>query len=213
MPSVDIDLSMKVLLGLSCGRIVPLGEGAMNVTVRQVVSGGTRHLLVSRVYRLRCHLQDGSECPQTSLGAGVRMTPQRCLFVLVYLWSGFDFLPAVSHQPFLNTWEYAVESGRSSGLLAKSIFDEENRMWTVDLSEGVNLLVRSLFFQHKAAFKRAKTESPPKILPHDGNVEQYVRKILALMFTLGKGKPTNCCPLFPHVAGQARRQDAKCGVQ
>ena len=56
---------MVVLLGTSCGRVAPLGEGAMEVTVRQVVGGGTRYLLVNRVHRLICQLVDGSEsaCP------------------------------------------------------------------------------------------------------------------------------------------------------
>lgn len=46
--SVDTDLWMIVLLGMSCGRIVLLGEVAVGATVRQVVVGGTRYLLANR---------------------------------------------------------------------------------------------------------------------------------------------------------------------
>ena len=61
LSSVDTDLWMIVFVRMSCGRIVPLGGGTMEVTARQVVGGGTRYLLANWVYRSICQLQDGSE--------------------------------------------------------------------------------------------------------------------------------------------------------
>ena len=48
------------------------------------------------------------------------------LFVFVYLWAGCDFLPAVSHLPFLKMWKYARKSVRPPGLFAKRIFVQES---------------------------------------------------------------------------------------
>lgn len=77
--SVDTDLWMIVLLGMSCGRLVPLGEGAAEVTVWPVVGGGTKHLLVNRVCKSTCQLQDESEsaCPEDGLSS---WCSQRCAF-------------------------------------------------------------------------------------------------------------------------------------
>ena len=59
--SVDNHLWMIVLLRMSCGRIVPLGAGEVEVTVQQVEGGGTRYLPMNRVYRDIYQSQDGSE--------------------------------------------------------------------------------------------------------------------------------------------------------
>lgn len=66
----------------------PLGEGAVEVMVRQVVSGGTRYLLVNRVYGSICQLQDGNESarPKTDFSTWCPEDATKVrLFVLVYL--------------------------------------------------------------------------------------------------------------------------------
>ena len=148
LSSADTDLWMIVLLGMSCGRIAPLGEGAVEVTARQVVGGDTIYLLVNRVYRSICQLQDGSEsawpedgfrswCPDDP--AKVPGTPFRTRLPL-----GGLQLPPCSIQATL------PEDVDSPGLFAKPICIQEDGIGTVDPSEGVELWATSYFFQHKA---------------------------------------------------------------
>lgn len=90
-------------------------------------------------------------------------------------------------------WDFALKSVRSRCLFAKPIFAQENGLWTVNLSEGVELLKTSWFFQPEATFVRAKRKSPGDMLPQNGSAEQYVKKIAVFVFRLGKGKSTNSC--------------------
>lgn len=62
----------------------------------------------------------------------------------------------------------------------------------MDLSEGVQSVAPSRFFQLETAFVRPGIKSPGDILPQDGELQEYVRRIALLMFKLGQGKSTNC---------------------
>lgn len=69
----------------------------------------------------------------------------------------------------------------------------------------LKLSFTSCFFLHEAAFVRTDTRSPSEVLPQDGNVEQYVRRIAWFAFTLGKAKPINCCPPYESFLKHVRR--------
>ena len=132
------------------------------MTVPQVVGGGTRYLLVNRVYRVICELQDGSESAWAEAGSRSWCPDDAALvrlFVLVYLWAGCDFFPAISKLPFLKLWGFALKTVRSPGLFKKPLFFQEGGMWTVDLFEGVKRLATAWFFKHEAAFARG-TKTP-----------------------------------------------------
>ena len=59
--SIDTDQWMLVLLAMSCGYIEPQGSNAVQVTVKRIVSGGPRYILVNRVYGAIVTQRDGSE--------------------------------------------------------------------------------------------------------------------------------------------------------
>ena len=101
--SIDTDQWMLVLLAMSCGYIEPQGSNAVQVTVKRIVSGGPRYILVNRVYGAIVTQRDGSESAWPPDGQYDWLTHRAkvALFVLTYLMGGCDFLPRVSRIPFV----------------------------------------------------------------------------------------------------------------
>lgn len=103
LTSVDTDLWMIVLLAMSTGHIQAEGEQVVDVSVCKVTGGVPKYIWVNRVFTAICDLKDGGESawPAADFAGWVPDRDERVrLFVLVYLLSGCDFLPAISGLPF-----------------------------------------------------------------------------------------------------------------
>lgn len=59
--SVEPDLWMIILIGMSTGHIKTEGVGLVDVTVLKVVGGAAKYIWVNRVFTAICKLKDGSE--------------------------------------------------------------------------------------------------------------------------------------------------------
>lgn len=59
--SIGIGQRIIVLLGMPSGCVAPKGSDAVQATVKRIVNGGLRYILMSRMYREIESLRDGSE--------------------------------------------------------------------------------------------------------------------------------------------------------
>ncbi|CAM9752266.1 unnamed protein product [Sphacelaria rigidula] len=121
--SIDTDQRIIVLLAMATGWIPTRGADAVQVTVKRIVSGAPRYILVNRVYRAIVDLRDGSESAWPPDEEYAWLTPpvKVGLFVSIYLLAGCDFLPRVSGIPFLKMWDFVLKVVRSSNLFTKPI--------------------------------------------------------------------------------------------
>lgn len=117
---------MAILLAMSTGKTRP---GEVQVTVQRIVGGQIKLLLVNRVYAKIRSLQDGSK-PTWPGGDRTGWIPSDDdkvhLYVLVYLLTRCDFLPAISGLPFEKMWGVALKSVREQGAFNKTLFLEED---------------------------------------------------------------------------------------
>lgn len=102
-------------------------------------------------------------------------------------------------------WKFALKRVRSPGLVANPVCVPEGGVWTVDLSEGVNIFATAEFFKHETAFVRVGNEYLGAIFAIAGNTKAYVVVIRRSAFTAGNGKPTNCFPPYESLEKHVRR--------
>lgn len=99
------------------------------------------------------------------------------LFVLVYLLSVGDLLPAISGLPLKRKWVAAVKSVGTEGAFKRSLFVQENEAWTAAVAyqqvhQNPSRLGPS--YKHEADFARGE-RSAANILEYvHCNVENYI---------------------------------------
>ncbi|CAB1121317.1 unnamed protein product [Ectocarpus sp. CCAP 1310/34] len=141
--SVDTDQWMIILLAMSTGFLKASGEGAVEVTVHEVVGGDPKYTWVNRVFAVISGLRDGNESAWPTTDSGFQGwipddDEKVRLFVLVYLLAGCDFLPATTGLPFGNMWALALKSVRTEGVFRTSIFVREGGVWGVKIDECIS---------------------------------------------------------------------------
>ncbi|CAM9550630.1 unnamed protein product [Pylaiella littoralis] len=156
---VGTDEWMIILLAMSTGKIKAHGPGGVQVTVQRIVGGASKFLLVYRAFTKIGDLEDGSDSAWPTADFQFWNPDENDkvrLFVLVYLLSGCDFLPAISGLPFKKMWVTALQSVRTEGVFTQSLFVQENDVWSVRIDECIKLLATMFFFMNEAAFSRGE---------------------------------------------------------
>ncbi|CAB1112778.1 unnamed protein product [Ectocarpus sp. CCAP 1310/34] len=198
--SVDTDLWMIILLAMTTGWLRPRGEGAIDVTVQKVLGGETKFLWMNRVFASICELQDGSESawPLLTFRGWIPTDNDKVrLFVLTFLESGCDYLPAISGLPFDKMWVLALKSVQTEVLFDKPLFfDEQDGTWAVHVDECAQLLATMFFYKDEAAFGTAHLTPAQLVESVDGDVEGYVDVIRYAILQLPRKKTTATCPFF-----------------
>lgn len=103
MTSFDIDQNMHLLLAMACGVIQPTGEDKMEVTVRRRRGQGPCNFVnINGIFSaIQQHDEWCSRLDEGPMPLAWLISPAKTeIFVLVYLLSGCDFLPATYNMPY-----------------------------------------------------------------------------------------------------------------
>ena len=104
--SVDTVQWMIILLAMGTGKVVAEGAGAVNVTVAWHVRSTVGYINVNRIFKAIAGLPAIGEHAgwPSELPLWLNNRAKSVLFVLVFVLSGCDFLPAIVKCPFLLMW-------------------------------------------------------------------------------------------------------------
>ncbi|CAB1120179.1 unnamed protein product [Ectocarpus sp. CCAP 1310/34] len=194
---------------MTAGWLRPRGEGAVEVTVQKVVGGKTKFLWMNRVFASIYELQDGrseSAWPLLTFRGWIPTDNDKVrLFVLMFLESGCDYLPANSGLPFDKIWVLALKSVRTQGLFHKPLFfEEQDGTWAVHVDECAKILATMFIYNDEAAFGTALLTPAQLVESVDGDIEGYVDVIRYAILQLPKKKTTPTCPFFFFLAQAGR---------
>ncbi|CAM9547720.1 unnamed protein product [Sphacelaria rigidula] len=208
--STDTDQWVLVLLAMSCGHIEPQGSNAVQVTVKRIVNGGPRYILVNRVYRAIVTLMDGSESawPPDGLYDWLTHPVKVALFVFTYLLAGCDFLPRVSGIPFPKMWEFVLKALRTPNLFTKAIVVIDEGKARVEVHEGVKLLATIFFFRYENAFAQVAADPGHLFTTTGQNLESFVDKIRLCITIVHGHMPSRCCPDLDACQNHVDKADA-----
>ena len=112
--SVDTDQWMIILLAMGTGKIVAEGPDAVNVTVARHVRSTVEYIHVNRIFQVIAKLTEIREHAgwPSELLTWLDNGAMAVLFVVMFVLSGCDFLPAiVKHQDEQNGPGSVVEKG------------------------------------------------------------------------------------------------------
>ena len=104
---VDTDQRMIILLATRTGKIVSEGQEAVNVTMARPVRSTVEYIRVNRIFQAIAWLRAIGEHAgwPSELPPWLDNGAKAVLFVLVFVVSGCDFLPAIVKCPFLLMWD------------------------------------------------------------------------------------------------------------
>ena len=208
--SVDTDQWMIILLAMGTGKIVAEGSDAVNVTVARHVRSTVEYLHVNRIFRAIAGLTEigehagwPSELP-TWLDNGAKAV----LFVLVFVLSGCDFLPAIVKCPFLLVWESLLRGLAVQGFFGEIVSRDPNGHIKVNEDEAVKIIALTYFYRDRHAFPL--TWDPASVLNNElrGSILKFVNVIRRQVFNLHGDKGNMLCPTLYSLRAQAARAGA-----
>jgi len=195
--SSDTDELMVILLAMATGAIAAedtSSDSQVKVTIKRVINGETDYLYVNRVFYAICTLKDGSEeaWPSLEVCYWLKDDVKVCLFVLVYVLSGCDFLPCIGGMDFAKLWKFSLKALRAEGLFREDpiIVQREGKL-RVNINAGLKLLGSAYFFKHEAAFSTV-TSNPLDVWEKEkGNLSGFLSSIARGIFGVKDGKCSN----------------------
>lgn len=116
-------LGVHTVLAKATGSNCAAGEGRVNVTVKDVVSGEIKYVFVHRAHESSVGLEDGDEQapPDADISMWLIKKVNIVFFILAHVFSVCDFFTAIRGHSFLNMFLASLKALRSTGLLPSAI--------------------------------------------------------------------------------------------
>ncbi|CAN0425505.1 unnamed protein product, partial [Ectocarpus sp. 12 AP-2014] len=176
------------------------GERTVDVTVQRVVGGETKFLWMNAVFASICELQDGSESawPQLTSGSWIPTDNDKVRpFVLTFLESGCDYLPAISGLPFDKMWVLVLKSVRTEGCLTSRCSSKSRT------AHGPWMSTNARSFWRPCSSTRRHCSTPAQVVQSvDGDVEAYV---IVIRYTTSNSPRRRRPPPVRHIIHCASR--------
>ena len=158
---------MIIRLAMGTGKIVAEGSDVVNVTVARLVRSTVEYLHVNRIFPAIAGLTEIREHAgwPLELPTWLDNRAKAVLFVLVFVLSGCDFLPAIVKCPFLLVWESLLRGLAIQGYFCEIVSRDPNGYIKVDENEAVNIIALTYFYRDRHAFPL--TWDPASVLNHE----------------------------------------------
>ena len=208
--SVDTDQWMVILLAMGTGKILSEGQDAVNVTVARYVRSTVEYIHVNRIFQAIAGLTAIGEHAgwPSELPLWLDNGAKAILFVLVFVLSGCDFLPAIVKCPFLLMWDSLLRGLAIEGFFGEIVSADLDGHVKVNENEALKIIALTYVYRDRHAFPL--TWDPASVLNHElhGSIEKFVNVIRRQVFNLHGDKGNMLCPTLYSLRAQGTRAGA-----
>ena len=185
---------MVILLTMGTGKITVDGDDADDVTVARHVKSTTKYIHVNRIYQAIANLAESGEHAgwPSDLPPWLDDGAKNILSVLVFFFSGFDFLPGIVNCAFPAMWESLLRGLAIKGFFGDIVSRNRDGYVRINTNEAVKMIALTYLYRDRKAFTDAWDPSFKDEL--SGSVDKLVNVIGRQVLNLHGSKGNMLCP-------------------